>query len=158
MARKTKQDTIDMLQEQVKQLTYANSRQQDIITDLQEQIETSSTISKADYDALVRIVERQDKMLEQLQAQLEKKNDKIHILSTELDTLRLRTQKPKHNERNAGRKKNAHLEVYLLNCWAKEMRDCEIIGTEYDGFDGKQKVNAPTYYRYKRLLKGKKDM
>ena len=59
-----------------------------------------------------------------------------------------------HNERNAGRKKDTHLEVYLLGCWAKEMTDQEIIGTEYDSFYGKKKVSRASYYRAKKRLRG----
>lgn len=65
--------------------------------------------------------------------------------------------KRKHNERGAGRKIDKHLEVYLLSCWAKEMKDQEIIGTEYDGFDGKKKVAYASYYRAKKRLIGKQE-
>ena len=65
--------------------------------------------------------------------------------------------KRKHNERGAGRKIDKYLEVYLLSCWAKEMKDQEIIGTEYDGFDGKKKVAYASYYRAKKRLIGKQE-
>ena len=65
--------------------------------------------------------------------------------------------KRKHNERGAGRKRDKHLEVYLLGCWAKEMTDQEIIGSEYDGYDGKKKVARASYYRAKKRLIGQRD-
>lgn len=57
-----------------------------------------------------------------------------------------------HNARGAGRKKDTHLEVYILECWAKGMTDKEIIGSEYDSFDGKKKVAYASYYRAKKRL------
>lgn len=57
-----------------------------------------------------------------------------------------------HNARGAGRKKDTHLEVYIMSCWAKEMKDNEIIGSEYDSFNGKKKVSRASYYRVKKRL------
>ena len=64
-----------------------------------------------------------------------------------------------HNKNpfGAGRKTDKHLEVYLLNCWAREMTDQEIIGSEYQGFDGVKKVARASYYRAKKRLLKKRD-
>lgn len=103
-------------------------------------------------------IEWQDKAKE-----LEKENRKLRLeLSRAGDTLSRLIGENKalkklknvhvHNERNAGRKKDSHLEVYLMSCWAKGMTDQEIIGSEYDSFDGKKKVAYASYYRAKKRL------
>lgn len=103
-------------------------------------------------------IEWQDKAKE-----LEKENRKLRLeLSRAGDTLSCLVGENKalkklknvhvHNERGAGRKKDSHLEVYLMSCWAKGMTDQEIIGSEYDSFDGKKKVAYASYYRAKKRL------
>lgn len=103
-------------------------------------------------------IEWQDKAKE-----LEKENRKLRLeLSRAGDTLSCLVGENKalkklknvhvHNERGAGRKKDSHLEVYLMSCWAKGMTDQEIIGSEYDSFDGKKKVAHASYYRAKKRL------
>lgn len=156
MARKTKAD----LESDLKRANYIIGEQMAEITELQNQIKTGGIVTAQEHQALAAVAQRQEKQIASLLKMLDDQRETISKLRTELDKVRTETpQTPrKHNERGAGRKRNAHLEVYLLNCWAKEMRDCEIIGTEYDGFSGKETVNAPSYYRYKRWLKGKKDM
>lgn len=66
-----------------------------------------------------------------------------------------RVEELEANDKNpfgAGRKKDRHLEVYLLSCWAKGMPDREIIGSEYQGFDGTKKVSKASYYRAKKRM------
>lgn len=75
--------------------------------------------------------------------------DKVEELESELSS-----RKSEKNPFGAGRKLDKHLEVYILGCWAKEMTDREIIGSEYDGFDGKKKVARASYYRAKKRLIG----
>ena len=78
--------------------------------------------------------------------------DKVEKLESELSS-----RQSERNPFGAGRKRDKHLEVYLLSCWAKEMTDQEIIGSEYDGFDGKKKVARASYYRAKKRLIGKQE-
>lgn len=92
-----------------------------------------------------------ERLIEQ-EGKLEQYIDKVEELESKL------SDKPSEkNPFGAGRKRDNHLEVYLLGCWAKEMTDQEIIGSEYDGFDGKKKVARASYYRAKKRLIGKQE-
>lgn len=103
-------------------------------------------------------IELQDKAKElekenrKLRLELSKASDTLSCLSGENKALKKLKNVHVHNERNAGRKKDSHLEVYLLSCWGKGMTDKEIIGTEYDSFYGKKKVSRASYYRVKKRL------
>ena len=101
--------------------------------------------------------------LEQENKELKKENNRLKMeLSKVGNTLEELIEENKalkklknvriHNARGAGRKKDTHLEVYILECWAKGMTDKEIIGSEYDSFDGKKKVAYASYYRAKKRL------
>lgn len=103
-------------------------------------------------------IEWQDKARElekenrKLRLELSKAGDTLSCLSGENKALKKLKNVHVHNERGAGRKKDSHLEVYLMSCWAKGMTDQEIIGSEYDSFDGKKKVAYASYYRAKKRL------
>ena len=103
-------------------------------------------------------IEWQDKAKElekenrKLRLELSKAGDTLSCLSGENKALKKLKNVHVHNERGAGRKKDSHLEVYLMSCWAKGMTDQEIIGSEYDSFDGKKKVAYASYYRAKKRL------
>ena len=101
--------------------------------------------------------------LEQENKELKKENNRLKMELSKLgNTLEELLEENKalkklknvriHNARGAGRKKDTHLEVHILACWAKEMKDNEIIGSEYDGFNGKKKVSRASYYRVKKRL------
>lgn len=121
---------------------------------------------KADIEALESLVQRKHKLgveWKDKAKELEKENHKMlrqiielqnsyGILLDENKGLKKLKNVHVHNERNAGRKKDSHLEVYLMSCWAKGMTDQEIIGSEYDSFDGKKKVAYASYYRAKKRL------
>ena len=87
-----------------------------------------------------------------LRLELSKAGDTLSCLSGENQELKKLKNVHVHNARGAGRKKDTHLEVYILECWAKGMTDKEIIGSEYDSFDGKKKVAYASYYRAKKRL------
>lgn len=103
-------------------------------------------------------IEWQDKAKElekenrKLRLELSKAGDTLSCLVGENKALKKLKNVHVHNERGAGRKKDSHLEVYLMSCWAKGMTDQEIIGSEYDSFDGKKKVAYASYYRAKKRL------
>lgn len=95
--------------------------------------------------------EYKERLIEQ-EGKLEQYIDKVEELENKL------SNKPSDkNPFGAGRKPDKHLEVYLLGCWAKEMTDQEIIGSEYDGYDGKKTVARASYYRAKKRLIGQQD-
>ena len=80
--------------------------------------------------------------------------ERIHCLELKLEELKKRTEK---NPFGAGRKKDTALEEYLLECWRQQMKDREIIGSEYKGHDGKKKIVAQaSYYRAKKRLHSQK--
>ena len=103
-------------------------------------------------------IEWQDKAKElekenrKLRLELSKAGDTLSCLVGENKALKKLKNVHVHNERGAGRKKDSHLEVYLMSCWAKGMTDQEIIGSEYDSFDGKKKVAYASYYIAKKRL------
>lgn len=107
------------------------------------------------FDTLDKMLEMQ-RYIKDLKLQIDDLKGDKEDLQWELDRVR-NTSKRKHNEREAGRKRDKHLDVYLLGCWAKEMTDQEIIGSEYDGFNGKKKVARASYYRAKKRLIGQHD-
>lgn len=96
--------------------------------------------------------EELEKENRKLKLRLSQTGDTLSRLIGENEALKKLKNVHVHNERGAGRKKDSHLEVYLLSCWAKEMTDKEIIGSEYDSFNGKKKVSRASYYRAKKRL------
>lgn len=90
--------------------------------------------------------------LVELEGKMEQYIDKVEDLENKLSV-----RQSENNPFGAGRKTDSHLEVYLLGCWANGMTDQEIIGTEYDGFSGKNKVSRASYYRAKKRLIGQRD-
>ena len=109
--------------------------------------ESGIALKQANEDA----EEYKERLVEQ-EGKLNQYMDKVEELESELSS-----RKSERNPFGAGRKRDKHLEVYLLSCWAKEMTDKEIIGSEYDGFDGKKKVARASYYRAKKRLIGQQD-
>ena len=121
------------------------------ISELRKEIIRLEQERKQYFDAVEEVMNLKSHVKE-LQLQIDDLKGDKEDLQTELSIY-----KRKHNERGAGRKRDKHLEVYLLGCWAKEMTDREIIGSEYDGFDGKKKVARASYYRTKKRLIGRQD-
>lgn len=93
----------------------------------------------------------QDKKIKELERKLESENYQNGFYDGTKEGIE-RGIKQEREHRNAGRKQNYHLRTYLLSCWAKEMTDKEIIGSEYDGYNGKEKVTRASYYRAKKEL------
>lgn len=122
------------------------------LSELRKEIIRLEQERKRHFDAVEEVMNLKNHVKE-LQLQIDDLKGDKEDLQTELSISRSENKR-KHNERGAGRKRDKHLEVYLLGCWAKEMTDQEIIGSEYDGFDGKKKVARASYYRAKKRLIG----
>lgn len=125
------------------------------ISELRKEIIRLEQERKQYFDAVEEVMNLKSHVKE-LQLQIDDLKGDKEDLQTKLSISRSENKR-KHNERGAGRKRDKHLEVYLLGCWAKEMTDREIIGSEYDGFDGKKKVARASYYRTKKRLIGRQD-